>query len=351
MLDPIFTTNRVETYWIDLLDQDETFIETLPNTSGGTVTQDFDALVRGGFQFSMLSTRKPFDYMRVRFQPWVMVTGQKWPLGIFLPSSPTVNSTSSGLNITIPSHDKTIILDRDKTIQTYSIPAGTPVIDTVVGIIAGFGETAVAVTDSDAVTPIPVTWPIGTSWLKIVNDLLRGVNYSALWTDGYGQYRIEPYFEPSQKTPRWDFKSGALSIHSPDWERTRDISSVPNRVVLVSTGTDDKEEMISVAVNTDPYSSFSYQARGDKWVTRSYENVEAADQATLDALAVRYLSDATRAIAFIKLSHAVVPLDPGDVVTFKAERLPETLPAQVKEYSITLETGALVEATWTEVGT
>lgn len=351
MLDPIFTTNRVETYWIDRLDQDDNPVETLPRTSGGTVTQDLDAPIRGGFQFTLQSDRKPFDYMTTRFQPWVMVSGKKWPLGVFLPSSPTVRSSSARTQITIPCHDKTIILDRDKTIQTYSIPAGTPVVATVVDIIEGFGETSLAVTSSDAVTPIPMTWTIGTSWLKIVNNLLRSVNYSPLWTDGFGQYRIEPYFEPFQKEPRWEFKAGALSIHSPDWQRSRDIANVPNRVVLVATGTDDKEEMISIAENTDPHSSFSYQARGDQWVTRSYENVEAADQTTLDDLAVRYLADATRAVASINLSHAVVPLDPGDVVVFKASRIPDTLLAQVKEYSISLQTGALVDATWTEVGT
>ncbi|HHX46801.1 MAG TPA: hypothetical protein GX718_05445 [Brevibacterium sp.] len=347
-IDPIFTGVRVETHWTELLDSDDNVVAVLDGVSGGTVAQNIDARIRGGYSFTLTTTEVSFDWMTARFRPWVMVNGQRWPLGVFLASSPELGKEAAVARIKVAAHDKLIILDQDKIVETYSLEEGTEVVPVVVGIIQAAGESAIAVTSSAAALRTAMTWPVGTPWLTVCNELLGHVNYGSLWCDGYGQYRIEPAVEPRDRDPVYTFRRGEASIHSPTWGRSQDIASVPNRVVLTTTGTDEVEEMVAVAENTDPTSPYSYQARGNRWVTRPYENVNAADQATLDALARRYLANATRAVAHLNVSHAVVPLDPGAVVRFVSDPYIDVI-AQVNEYSIPLQPGALVSAMWSEV--
>lgn len=346
----IFTGTRVETFWLEHLNSDDQPIKIFDKTRDMTVTQNIDAKIRGGFKFTIQSSSKVMDYMQDRVKPWVMVNGVKWPLGVYLPSSPDVTRSAASLEVVVPCHDKTIILEQDKVPETFSLPAGTPVIEAVVDLITGTGETAISVTESAATSRTPQTWNAGTSVRDIINDLLQSVNYSTIWVDYNGVFRVEPYIPPNQKIPVRVFDAGEYAIHSPDWKRKRDISQVPNRVILISPGTDTDSELISVAENTDPNSDYSYQARGGRWVTRVYENVEAADQTTLDSLATRYLANATRAIAHLEVSHALVPLNPGDAVVFNSWPAVQTV-AQVNEFSYSLRAGALVSAMWTEVNT
>lgn len=344
--DPIFRGHRIEHHWVELLDENDNPVRVLSGTSDGTVTQNIDAPIRGGFQFT-LKGNDDIRWMRARFRPWVMVNGKPWPLGVYLASSPDLNRDGTAMSTyTVAAHDKLIILEQDKVTETYSVPEGAEVVGHVVSLIASTGETAMAVTQTPATTRTAMTWQVATPKRKIINDLLTHINFSSIWVDYYGQYRIQPHQEPREKPTRATFREGETSIHSPEWSRSQDIANVPNQVILVAAGSDEQEEMVAYAQNNDPASPYSWQERGERYVSRSYD-VNASDQATLDALAQRYLANATRAVAHLTLQHAVVPLDPGDVVRFVSG--PVDTRAQVKEFSIPLQTGAPVSATWTEV--
>lgn len=337
---------RVETFWVDLLDDDDNFIRTLQTveSDSGTVTVNLDATIRGGCEVRL---HEELDWLTSRIRPWVRVNDQSWPLGVYLTASPTLENDSTGQAWKVGGLDKTVILDEWKADESFVVDAGVQVIPKVIELINSVGESRITATDNGKISRYSHTWPPGTAMLRIVNDLLLSVDYSAVWVDGYGFFRLEPYILPRNRAISRTFRAGQASIHSPSWTREQDIASVPNKVVAVTTGTGPEPGMIATAVNTRDDSPYSYQNRGGRWVVKHYEGVEAVDQASLDALAERYLWGASSPSAHLKVSHAVVPVEIGQVVRFISTDI--DVKASINEYKIPLQVGGLTEALWTEL--
>lgn len=346
-LPELLSSHRVETYWIEVLDGDDNPLYVLDGTSRGTVSYNYDSRIRSGFQFTLTTEEVDFDWLTVRFRPWIMVNGQKWPLGVFVTSNPTLGRVRPGISTyAVAAHDKTILLDQDKSYMTISLEQGHNAVEWAkIFIEIMVGESAIVYNPSDVTLPATMVWRAGTPYLDIVNDLLDLAGYERVWVDRYGRFILRPQIDIQNRSPVWTFAAGETAIHSPEWGRSQNIAEVPNRVILRTSGTDEVPEMLAVANNMDPDSPWSRPSRG-YWVTRVYD-VEAPDQVTLDSMAQRYLSNATRAVAHLEVRHAWVPYEGGDVVTFRSG--PVDVNAQVNEYSITMKAGALVSAKWVEI--
>lgn len=333
----LLTGPRHETYHVDLLDEDENLIRVVTDWVDGSVEHNIDRVIHGGASFTLEDTERA-DWMVARFRPRIEVNGFSWPLGVYLATSPTEVNSRTGKRWQVGGLDKLIVLDEYHLPDTLQLTPNVRVTEFVTDLINMAGESAVAVTESTATLPSPVSWPPTTSLLRVINDALLAINYRAIWCDRWGQYRIEPYVRPGDRPVVWTFQPGqGVALHSADWERTQDITGVPNRVVLTTNGDDDNPGMKATAEDRDPDSPFSYERRGDRWVTRSYTGVEAADQDTLDALAQRYLANASSPIASFTFKHAPFPLEPLDacrVVTGGHNGL-----TRVNEYRLTLRSG------------
>lgn len=337
---------RVETYWVDLLDDDDNFVRTLPTveSGSGTVTGNLDATIRGGCSVTI---HEELDWLTARLRPWVRVNDQSWPLGVYLTSSPSLKNSATGQAWQVGGLDKTVILDEWKSDESFVVNAGVAVVPKVIDLINSVGETRITATDSTKVTKYSHTWKPGTSMLEIINDLLKSIGYDEVWADGFGFYRLQPYVDPWNRSIVRTFEAGSASIHSPNWSRDQDIASVPNKVVAVTTGTGPEPGMIATATNTRDDSPYSYQNRGGRWVVKHYEGVEAVDQASLNALAERYLWGSSTPSANLKVSHAVVPIDAGDVVRFISTDI--NVRATVSEFKVPLKVGGLCDGVWTEI--
>ena len=348
MISELLTGPRVEAFWVELLDVDDNPIRVLDGISDTTVAQNWDSTIRGGIQFSLHAQgNEDVNWMQNRFRPWIWSNGMSWPVGVFLPTSPTAKYSETSKTWDVSGLDKTSILDEDKVLQTYSVAKGAIITDVVRTLIESVGETRVALTPSVKVARDLMVWEPGTSILAIINDLFDHINYEHLWADKTGQFRAEPYIESQARPVSAVFAEGDASIHSPVFARTQDVTGVPNRVVLVTAGTDEAPALTAIATNTNPDSPYSYQSRGNRWVTRTYTGVEAADQATLNSLASKYLWTAATPIAYLDVSHAIVSLDLGNVVQFISDDV--DVLALVNEYTIPLEVGALMTGKWQEL--
>ena len=128
-----------------------------------------------------------------------------------------------------------------------------------------------------------------------------------------------------------------------EWTREQDVASIPNRVVLVTSGTGDTPGLVSVAENNDPADRLSIPNRGVITAPDRSTTVDADSQATLDALAVRRLADLSAPAGMRTLAHASVPLDMNDVIAHRGVR------GVVQEWSQRLTTGALMTTTVREL--
>lgn len=329
-----------------LLNESDEPIGALDGVTGGSVT--LQALTRlGGHGTLELDDRgRGIDWLKHRVQsvydPGVPGVEAR-PIATMLLSSPNETYTGHGRSFSVGLLPKTSVVDEDAFPDSFSLAKGANIIDAVVSIIRSAGEERIAVTPSDKTLANPQSWDAGISKLTIVNELLDAAGYWSLWCDGSGQFRIEPYLDPADRPVAYSFLKGAESIHSADWQRDQDLASIPNRFVVVGQGSDEAPPLVGVAENTDPESPFSFQNRG-RWIVRTEEGVEGADQGVFNQLAQRRLLDATSAVEHLKVKHELVYLNPNDAVWFEHDAYSARLTVQNMTVGFALD--SWVDAEW-----
>ena len=275
------------------------------------------------------------DWLNARIRPMIRIArlgggddpqGTLVPAGVFLCAAPVENWDATGLRREIELVDKLSILDQDiasgdpNGIAAYAAPAGSNVIGLVRALIEETGEATPAIADDSKVLAAPMLWDVGTTRLKIINDLLDAGGYFSLFCDGYGQYQAVPYVQPSDRVPVYEslapFSDGEQSLMDPAWTRDRDIYSIPNRYLVVGQGDGTTPALTSLATNVDPNSPYSFPSRG-RWITQVEIGVEAVDQSALDTIARARLSNATSVTNQMTVQHIFLPdLHVNSVVKF-----------------------------------
>lgn len=241
---------------------------------------------------------------------------------------------------------KVALIDQDQVAEAWSLPSGSPIIPAVVSLIESTGEMRIAATESSAVTSASIAFPAGTSKLTIINDLLTSADYTALWADGTGQFRVEPTISPRDRPIAYTFAEGPLSIHKPDWDREQDLMSIPNRVIVVSQGNQDEPPIVGVAENNDPDSPYSIPSRG-RVIARTEEVTDMSSTSAANAHAQRLLDGGMSPVATLSVEHGIVPLDPGARVRFIDGG--EQRDATVREMNMSLTFDSQCQALWREI--
>lgn len=298
-----------------------------------------------------------------RLRPVLVVEGlPEIPLGVYLPAGAPEEWTAPGLTVGLELLDRATVLDQDEITESYTVDTSTAILSAVATVIASAGE-SIAV-DAGVTTTLAsaMVWPVGTSKLQIVNDLLSALNYSSLWVDGTGAFRATPYLRPAQRGLGYELINGdrelvygESSIYLPEWSRDRDLFSVPNKVVAVQAATGSAEPLSGTATNTDPASPFSYVSRGNRWVTRTITGVEtpsgsdAAVEAFLEQKARQSLIASSAVQAAVKVKHLPIPVRVSDAVRF--QHVPAGIDARHTITSLTLAAHplGLMESTLQEV--
>lgn len=342
-----WSRSRSPRWVVDLLDRTEEPSDTLTGVLGGSVRIARYTRLGGHADVRLNATDHAkinyfSDRIRITYDPGSPGL-PSIPMGVYVFDSPSdfygyTTEHKCGL---LP---KTAIIDRDSVTNTYSLAKGSAIIPEVVALIESTGESSIAVTDSDATTSVDLAFDAGESKLTIINELLAAANYSALWVDGSGQFRVEPYVEPSKRPIKYVFEPGKASIHKPVWSRSQDILSVPNRVVVLSPGTGEDPPIIGVAENTDPDSPYSIPNRGV--ISRQEQVSDMADANAATSHAEMLLHEGMTPVATLEVEHAIVPLEPGDLVRFtsRGDRL-----ATVREMNFSFDFDSQCEALWREL--
>ncbi|PRB02757.1 hypothetical protein CQ047_17795 [Microbacterium sp. MYb72] len=329
-----------------LLDASDRELHRIDGVTGGSAEVVAQSVLGGSGSLS-IDGDQGIDWMSHRVQAIYTDRGISWPFGTYLFASPTAKHTAVDVTHTVQLLSKMNIIAEDTVEARYSLAVGTVVVPVVVALITSAGETRIAATASTAALTSPLTWEAGTSKLTIINDLLQAIGYWSLWCDGAGQFRVQPYLNPASRPVAFEFEHGARSLHFPDWDREQDQTSVPNRFVAVGQGSDTVAALVGVATNEDPNSQYSFQRRG-RWITATEEGVEAASQQVIDQYAARKLRDAMDPVARLTVTHALIGLEPNDLIGFTPEDGIRRL-ATVQRMAVSFTFDTDVRAEWREV--
>lgn len=345
--------HRITTSFCRLLNTNDQQIGIINEFQGGNVEQNQFATIQGGGTVNLkTSSAWDIDWGRDRIQPVTVVNGIEIPWGVYLIEKPTTTHDDEKRSQTVGVSllDKTSILTQAVPPETISYPAGANVVEIVGAILTDLGQTRIISTPSPLTLPASKVYPVTEemSWLRIVNDLLSVINYRGLHCDEFGNYRIDPYVSLRDRGVDWVFEFGADSLYLPRWVETEDWYGVPNHVRLVTQGDSEIPGMVANAYNEDPNSRFSTVSRG-RVISFPEAGVDAADQATLDALAERRLESLTTSVTNIEVAHAPIPLWPGSRVAFRTPARAGVVGAVVTGWTLDLSAGGLMQAKWREI--
>lgn len=339
-----FTSNRVESWRVELLDLNDLVVDSLDGVSGGGLRFDVNATIRGGGNLEYQG--EPIDWLRHRVQPFYKIEAAgkvvEWPLGVFIPTTPGTTYGDGAASVSIQLYDKTQILDEDKIETSYSVPKGANVTARVRSLVRGIGESKVAVTDSGAVLSTGMVWESGTSKLRIINDLLGAINYFSIWVDGHGIFRADPYLYPYERPIAFGFVDDETGIYSPDFVNENDAFNIPNKVICIGQSDGTTPAKIGIATNEDKTSPYSYLNRG-RWIARTEEGVDATSQSVLNALAKRYLLEGRTAGSTYDISHAPIQLDLNAAVGFRRDLEGIEIRGTVESMTYSFDVGALCQ--------
>lgn len=126
-------------------------------------------------------------------RPWLILQdGTEWPFGIFRWAGRPRQIRSWGELLTGELVDRTTILDQETT-RIYSWKAGTQITSAlarVIGEVLPSGQHVI--TPSAAILYAPETFPIGTSRLRIIDELVAKLAYLPAHFDHGGILRVRP---------------------------------------------------------------------------------------------------------------------------------------------------------------
>lgn len=333
----------------DLMTRGEQPLGTLDGVTGGRIEQSIFNTVRAGGQLAWAGT-DVLDWAQFRVQPWYTADTPlgplEAPLGVFLMNAPATTHKDAHEAVDVTLYDKLLLLDQRKVTQTFTVDAGAVVTTALRTFLADY---SVAIDDSTETLSVPMSWPAGTTYLRIANDLLAAINYFSLFADGYGVFQAQRYYAPLFRPVSWSFEDTGDSVYAPDFSDELDLFEVPNVVIGIASSNGDAPALISTARNDDPLSPTSTVNHQESAVVE--ENIDATSQAVLDAIVQRRLVDLSQKARTIEIQHAYLPIDLNDAVTFvNARRSIEKL-AVVQSMTFSSGPGDLVTTRLLEVQT
>jgi hypothetical protein len=332
----------------DLLDTSDQLVEDISaDLASGEIERQNYADIHGTCR---LEISRALDWRHVRIRPWQQLTGagwsERWPLGIYLPTTPERPIGETPATYQVQGYDKISLLTKPVG-DTYVVAAGTGYLAAVAQAITDSGATGLAplIDQAAAETTLaaPMVWVLdesGTTYLRVINDLLKAVGYRGLYCDAAGRYRSEPYQTPASRAPIWTLDAsdkativGQERIHrrenwSPiNWWRfvRRGMTTTPvEDAGLYTVDESGAEEQYRSVVFLDVADQAALVAEGERIVQEQRQIQETLDITTgpLPLLGhfdvMRYVDPEGLLDAKVQVQSWIMPLDGGDV-TLKLE--------------------------------
>lgn len=295
----------------ELLDNQERVMGFL--NAAGTVSFNSCSEIMGTASFEIQEEKlKKYAelYMDMRIRPYFkLYTPRGWlryPLGIYILSSPRRQEKDNTVYWDVEAYDKGIILKEDKLTDRLYIPAGSNYISEVKKLLLSAGIDKFIIESSMLSTNTDLEFEIGTSKIEAVNELLYAINYYPIHFDYRGFAKTSRYIEPMQRETEFGYMTDDRSIILPGTNQSNDMYGVPN-VVIRYLDNPDGPPLRSIYKNDNPESIVSTVRRGRQIV--DVESVEdIADQDTLDAYTRRIAIEKSQMNDMVGLSTALMPM-------------------------------------------
>ena len=238
-----------------------------------------------------------------------------YPLGVFLPLSPTRTAGDGLPQEQIDAYDLCAVIREDCLTDRMFISAGTKYTDAIANIIISTGIENIETFPSDKTLTTDREYEIGRSKLDIANELLSEINYRSAVADANGVIVISPYAQPALSGAKHVYRADGVSAIKPQITETADYYNVPNVFIAMVSNPDLEQDLIAVYTNNDPSNKLSTIYRGRKIVSEIYQPDGIASQDDLNAYVMRKAFEASQIEQTVDITTALNPMHGvGDIV-------------------------------------
>ena len=252
--------------------------------------RDNTATIHGSCTFDIAT---PLPWGRAIVRPYMTIRNSTisatFNQGAYFTSTPNTKTDRLPRTYTVQGYD---ILNALNTLvgDSFAIGIGDAYLTVVESILIAQGYTEYSIDPQRATTTAPAAkgWPLdeSTTWLMIVNDLLKAVGYRSIYSDWHGRLVCEAIVDTPTAAPEWYYTRGQFDGQLiPESDIAHDFFATPNRWVAINGNTN------TVTSPTEGNGVYTYvnQSQGETSVNERQQTitkvmtVDAADQAALVA--------------------------------------------------------------------
>lgn len=301
-----FASGLTQEVSVEILDRKtRASLGTLDGVDGFSVEKNLYNTLRGGGSMTV-DLQTPIEWGKVMLRIWLTLRlgteEESHPLLTAFPSLSGSSETVTGVRVTPVLKDPTTLLD-DLLGRHWAYPEGTVVTEAMAEVFDELGLSEVRITPSASTLRSPFTKGPEETYRNLLTGLGEAIGYGATWTDSMGVYRIEPYIEPGLRAEVFRLGYGDRSVTLPTVE-TEEKLEAPNHFVLT---TGDEDPLVAEGWNDDPESPYSVV---NQRVIPYTEQVEAVDQATLDAKLAQVMASEALPDTRYTVQFRWFPIDP-----------------------------------------
>lgn len=172
----------------------------------------------------------------------ILEDGSEWPQGVFLFSDVSRFAFTAGLEVgAVNLVDQLLIVDQQLD-RSFVMRPGDSITDGIISLLVPLPVTVVIDPSSAVVSPAQeaISWPSGTSRLRVINELATQIGYHELFfdNDGIGQLHLVPNPETATDEDVLIYPVGRRTYFG-SVTRSTDLLELPNRFVVVNNGATD----------------------------------------------------------------------------------------------------------------
>lgn len=257
------------------------------------------------------------DWMTDEIQPTLIIDGTETPVAVLMPSTVNPKEANGCETVELQAYDRCWRVRDTKVEGSLYLSAGTSYLDAVEQLLTSSGIATVMKTQSDAVLAEDrQDWETGTSYLTVINDLLKEINYKQLWFNANGFAMLEPASTPTAENIRHVFTNQKANPNNrkeveairvlPHISRSTDVYQAPNVFLCICSNADKDAAMTATAENKNPQSPLSTMRRGRRIVqVIRVNNIES--QAKLQEYANRLLYESMTTGEEISIETQLLP--------------------------------------------
>lgn len=272
------------------------------------ITMDDSGSIKTKLSGTFLVPGEDVNWLNDEICPVMVLDGAEYRLGLFAPSKVSESESVTSKSVQIDALDRCWLVQDHRTENLLYFQAGTNYLDAVGSLLAASGIVAVSrIPTTATLQEDREDWDVGTSYLDIINQLLREINYKELYFDGEGTAILEPNVTATAANVKHILDETKVeSLILPGISKTSDFHSTPNVFICVCSNADKDSGMVAVAENTNPQSPLSIARRGRR-ISKVVMVDNIASQAALDMYANRMVTESLMTGEVLTIQTCLLP--------------------------------------------